>query len=161
MLRQSRSTFLCALSALAAAGLAAPAVAAADEITITVTQVKGLDKVDELSGGDYYARVTIDGEAQNTPVVKGKEFSPDWKISKSVSSGKHDVKLELIDKDLTEDDPVDINKLANRRFLEFSVDTKSCKIEGFSSTYRCGKAITRVGAEKKKAGITFKVTVKK
>lgn len=158
MLRQS----ICfATFALLAAAQSLAATAQAEEIVVTVTSVKGLDKVDELSGGDYFARVTIDGDVQNSAVVKDVEFKPDWVLSKSVAAGKHDVKLELIDKDVADDDPVDINRLPNKRSLEFSVDTKSCKIEGFASTYRCGKAITRVGDETKKAGITFNVTVKK
>lgn len=140
---------------------AAPKLALADEISITVISVKGLDKADELSGGDYFARVTIDGDAQITPTVKDVSFKPDWKIKKSVKKGEHDVKLELIDKDVAEDDPIDINRLDNKRALDFKVDTRSCKIEGFSSSYRCGKAITRTGGENKKAEIVFKVTVKK
>lgn len=161
MSRQFKALPVFIFALVAGTAFAASDRAAAAEITITVTSVKGLDKVDELSGGDYFARMTIDGDAQNSPVVKDVEFKPDWKLTKSVSAGKHDVKLELIDKDVAEDDPVDINRLPNKRSLEFSVDTKSCKIEGFSSTYRCGKAITRVGGENKKAAITFKVTVKK
>lgn len=160
MLRQRSSLCIATFAVLAVAYPLASA-AHAEEIIVTITNVKGLDKVDELSGGDYFARVTIDGETQNSPVVKDTSFKPDWKLSKKVSAGKHDVKLELIDKDLAEDDPVDINRLPNKRSLEFSVDTKSCKIEGFSSTYRCGKAITRTGAETKKAAITFNVKVKK
>ncbi|MDO9381375.1 MAG: hypothetical protein Q7T86_00780 [Hyphomicrobiaceae bacterium] len=152
--------------AVLATGVLLPAatlssVALADEITVSVTSVNGLDKVDELSGGDYFARVTIDGDAQSTPVVKDKSFKPDWKIKKSVSGGEHKLKLELIDKDLSEDDPVDINRLDNKRDLEFTVDTKSCKIEGFSSTQRCGSTITRAGKENKRAEISFKITVKK
>lgn len=151
--------------AVLAAGALLPAVTAtgaalADEIIVRVTSVKGLDKVDELSGGDYFARVTIDGEAQSTPVVKETKFKPDWKISKSVSSGEHKVKLELIDKDIAEDDPIDINRLNNKRDLEFKVNTRTCKIEGFSSTQKCGTTITRTGTENKKAEISFKVSVK-
>lgn len=163
---QLRMTHIVRALAVLAAGAVVPAVATtgvalADEITVTVSSVKGLDKVDELSGGDYFARVTIDGDAQSTPVVKDTKFKPNWKISKSVSSGEHKVKLELIDKDLAEDDPVDINRLDKKRDLEFTVDTKSCKIEGFSSTQKCGTTITRTGKENKKAEISFKVGVKK
>lgn len=162
----SRMTHISRAFAVIAAGALLPAVSApgaalADEITVSITSVKGLDKVDELSGGDYFAKVTIDGESQSTPVVKKSSFKPDWKISKSVSGGEHKVKLELIDKDLAEDDPIDINRLDKKRDLEFTVDTKSGKIEGFSSTQKVGNTITRAGKEKKKAEISFKVTVKK
>ncbi len=164
MLRLRVAVFSRALAVIAAGTivpLSAASVAMADDLTITITSVKGLDKVDELSGGDYFARVTIDGTKEDTPVVKETKFKPNWKITKSVSGGEHDVKLELIDKDLAEDDPIDVNRLPSKRSLEFKVNAKTCKVEGFSSTYNCGTTITRTGLEKKRAEISFKVTVKK
>jgi hypothetical protein len=161
------------VSALAAALLAVPlavtafapqsqAETASQELIITVKRVTLLDKVDELSKGDLYARVTIDGEIQSSPVVKGQNvFKPDWKLSKKVTRGDHNVKVELVDKDVTQDDNIDINRVDKKRDLEFSVNTKSCRIEGFSSSYKCGSSITRAGAEPKKADITFVVSVKK
>ena len=136
--------------------------AAADEIEIVITHVKALDAWDDLSKGDPFARVTIGKDAQTTPVIEQKtDITPDWKIVHKVKPGKHDVKLELLDKDVSVDDPIDINKVANKRPLEFTVDTRSCRIEGFSQGYRCGEKITRVGEESKKAEITFIVKVKK
>lgn len=132
------------------------------EITVTITRFHALDKADELSRGDFFARVTIDGEAQITPTVSDQaEVSPDWKITKSVSPGLHKVKLELIDKDVSVDDPIDINRLDKKRDLDFSVDTNSGVVDGFSEPHKVGQTITRAGAENKKASITFKVTVKK
>lgn len=132
------------------------------EITVAITHVKALDKFDEFSNGDMYGRVTIGGKSQSTPVIKGdKEVKPDWKISQAVPPGPTDVKVEIIDKDVAADDAIDINKLEKKRDLDFSVNTKSCTVEGFSQTYRCGASITRAGKEPKKAEITFKVSVKK
>lgn len=158
-----QSLAVAAVSALAMALAAAPSAARAEshEITVAITSVKAIDKVDELSGGDFFARVTIDGSSETTPVVKNASFKPDWKVTKSVSAGEHKVKVELIDKDVAEDDPIDINRLPNKRDLEFTVNTKTCRIEGFSSTMKCGATITRTGKEKKMAEISFKVTVKK
>lgn len=142
--------------------IAQPAAAQSEsEIVVSITRVKVLDKVDEMSGADLYAKVTIDGTTQETKIVKQESFSPDWVVSKKVKAGEHKVTVELIDKDLSVDDPVDINRLPNRRPIEFTVNTKTCKIEGFSSTYKCGNAIKRTGAETKKAEITFNVKVKK
>lgn len=155
----SRALLMAAVGVLTPAGLASTALA--DDITVTVTSVKGLDKVDELSGGDYFARITIAGDAKTTEIVKKSVFKPDWSVTKSVSAGEHDVKLELIDKDIAEDDPVDINRLDNKRSLEFKVNTKTCRIEGFSTTQKCNATITRAGKENKKAEISFKVSVKK
>jgi hypothetical protein len=153
------------VASLAMTLLALPLVAApahADpEISVSITRVKALDKVDELSGADIFARVTIDGAAETTKIVKQESFSPDWVVKKTVKPGKHDIRIELIDKDLADDDPIDINKLANRRMLEFSVDTKSCRIEGFTKTFKCGNKIVRAGGENKRAEITFNVKVKK
>jgi C2 domain len=161
------------VSAMAAALLAVPLAVAAfapqsqaasanQELTIKITNVRLLDKVDELSKGDLYARVVIDGEVQKTLVVKGENvIKPDWKISKKVSRGEHKVKIELDDKDVTQDDMIDINRVDKKRDLDFTVNTKSCRVNGFSSTYKCGSSITRAGTEDKKAEITFTVTVKK
>lgn len=165
---KSRRAFVLG-AGLATLGLGAavlvPTEAAAQpshEIIVTVTKFKALDRADDLSNGDFFARVTIDGQAVNSPVLDAKaEVHPDWKLSKSVPPGVHKVKLELIDKDVSVDDPIDINRLDKKRDLDFAVDTKSCKIEGFSGTYKCGTTITRAGGEQKKAIISFTVTVKK
>lgn len=145
-----------AVSVLAMATVAS-GEAAAHEISIKVTSFKPLDRADELSNGDFFARVTIDGKSQITSVITTdkSEERPDWKITQSVSPGVHNVKLELIDKDVAVDDPVDINRLDAKRDLDFTVDTRSGKIEGFAETYRTGTTITRSGAERKKAEISF------
>lgn len=136
--------------------------AAADEIDILVTHVKALDAFDELSKGDTFAKVTIGKDVQTTPVISQQtEIKPDWKIVHKVKPGKHDVKVEIFDKDLSVDDAIDINRVDHKRTLEFSVDTRSCRVEGFSQTYKCGESIKRAGEEKKKAEITFVVSVKK
>src|SRR5262245_10239807 len=99
--------------------------AAADEIEIVIKHVKALDAWDELSKGDPFTRVTIDKDVKNTPVIEQQtDVKPDWKIAHKVKPGKHDVKLELFDKDVSVDDPIDINKVANKRSLEFIVDTR-------------------------------------
>ncbi len=116
-----------------------------------------------MSDGDFFARATINGVASaiEKPTSTKGTFKPNWKLSQKVADGVIKVKLELIDKDVTADDPIDINKVANKRDLDFTVDTKSCKIEGFSQTYKCGAVITRAGTETKKAEISFTVAVKK
>ena len=132
------------------------------EITVTVTRFKALDKADELSAGDFFARVTINGKAKDSAIISNKtEASPNWQISTSVPPGVHNVKVQLIDKDVSVDDPIDINKVANKRDIDFTVDTRSCKIDGFNQAYKCGATITRAGTENKKAEISFKVSVKK
>lgn len=132
------------------------------EIVFTIKKIKPLDAWDELSKGDPYVRVTVGSTVAVSPVEKNdkSEFRPGWKLSAKVPQGVHKVKLELIDKDLTADDPVDVNRVDNKRDLDFTVDTKTCKIEGFSSTYKCGSSISRAGKETKKGDITFTVSVK-
>ena len=151
-----------ALTVFALQPTEAGAQAAKHEITLTVTRFKALDKADELSAGDFFARVTIDGQKLTTSVISDRaEVRPDWKLSKSVSPGVHNVKLELIDKDVSVDDPIDINRLGNKRDLDFTVDTRACKIDGFAQAYKCGAVITRSGGERKMAEISFKIDVKK
>jgi hypothetical protein len=160
------------LAVLATAGLAAAAVATAalaqgktHEVSIKISHVKALDRIDGgfAGGADFFARVTIGGETINTKPVKGaNEVKPDWVIVKSVPAGKVDVKLQILDKDpLKPDDKVDINRLPNKRDLDFTIDTNRCRVEGFASTYRCRSEIKRGGDERKKAEITFNVDVKR
>jgi hypothetical protein len=158
---------VCALAALPlstlALGTTATTAAAKDpEVIIKVTRLRALDQADAFSKGDFYAKVTINGEAVSTPPVKQEQsITPDWIVSKKVKAGVVKVNLAVFDKDVSVDDPIDINRLDNKRDLDFTVNTKTCKIEGFSSTYKCGAKITRAGKEKKDAEVTFIVTVKK
>lgn len=132
------------------------------EITVTVLSFKALDKADELSAGDFFARIRIDGKSAFSPELTGQsEFKPNWTLTLPASGGKVSVNLALIDKDLSVDDPIDINRLPNKRDLDFTVDTRTGRIEGFSQTYKTGQTITREGAEQKKATISFKVDVRK
>jgi hypothetical protein len=135
------------------------------QIVLNVQEVKALDKFDELSLGDIFARVTIAGTTQSTPILKqeaavGQVLKPNWQIIQNVGPGVHPVKVELIDKDLSQDDVIDINRLPNRRVLEFTIDTRRCRIEGFASDYSCKSPISRAGKEAKAAEITFTVDAK-
>ncbi len=151
-----------ALAAFAVAAAGTPSGAGAAEIVITVKKFHALDRADELSSGDFFARMKINGKAAFSPVLTGETvFNPDWKLTLPAKSGKNDVNLSLIDKDVSVDDPVDINRLPSKRDLDFTVNTKTCRIEGFAETYKCGQTITREGAENKKASISFTVDVKK
>jgi hypothetical protein len=155
------STRLAAAALALSAFAAAPSAALAAEVTVSVTKVSAIDKADEFSKGDFYARVTIDGETQSTQPIKQQNVDkPDWKISKKVKGGDVKVTLEILDKDVAQDDLIDINRVDNKRSLDFTVSTKSCRISGFSSSYKCGATITRAGKEKKAAEVSFKVNVK-
>lgn len=153
-----------AFGAFASALALAPAGAAAQshEITITVTRFQALDKADELSSGDFFARMRVEGKAAFSPVLTGQnEFTPNWKLTLPISAGKQNVNLALIDKDVSVDDPIDINRLPNKRDLDFVVDTRTGRIEGFAEPYKVGQVITRAGGERKKASISFKVGLNK
>jgi hypothetical protein len=146
------------LSLLPAVTTASPTLA--DNITVNISLVRALDRIDALSAPDLFARVTIAGEAFDTGVVRNRTASnPNWVVKKQVDSGVHEIKIEILDKDVTKNEPVDINRVDNKRDLDFTIDTKACKISGFSDAYRCGSEITREGQELKKAEITFSVNV--
>lgn len=160
---------LLASSATVAAVLAVAALgagsAAAEEIIVTVEHVRALDKIDLGPGGkaDFFAVVTIDGKSVKSPVVKrAEDIRPNWVLSLPVGRGTYDVKLELYDQDvLSKPDPIDINRVAAKRDLDFRVNTRNCSISGFSQGYSCRRTITRAGDEKKQAEISFKVDVRR
>jgi len=149
-----------ALAVGASMALAAGQAGAA-EIVITVTKFHALDRADELSSGDFFARMRIKGKAAFSPTITGEQvFTPNWKLTLPASKGVNEVNLALIDKDLAVDDPIDINRVENKRDLDFTVNTKTCRIVGFAESYKCGQTITRTGTQNKKAEISFTVDVK-
>src|SRR5262249_50543779 len=132
---------LCALGPIAA-----NAQGGTQEITITISSVRAVDSPDLFSKADYFARVTIDGDVQSTQPIKGQnEIRPNWKIVKRVAPGRHTIKVEILDKDLARNDLIDINAIDKKRDLDFTLDSRNCRIEGFATTYRCGTSITRTG----------------
>jgi hypothetical protein len=127
-----------------------------------IQRVKALDKIDALSKPDFLARVTIAGKAQVVQRVReGEDISPNWRISEVVPPGRHDVRIEVFDRDLTKNEPIDINRLPNKRHQDFTIDTRSCRIGGFAGVPRCNTPIVRGGTEAKRAEVTFTVSVKK
>lgn len=143
-----------------------PAMAQTHQVTVTVHSIKLLDRVDAASQADLFARVTIDGEQKVTSPLKqtgrvGDTIHAEFVVSKAVKPGTVPVKLELLDKDVRSDDLIDINRLDNRRVLDFTVNTRTCRIAGFPNAYRCNSRITRAGTENKKAEVTFTVAVRK
>jgi hypothetical protein len=139
------------------------AARAASEIVVVITKVTALDAADVWLAGpdDFYARVTIDGEIFTTRIKRQQNRAePNWKISKVVYGRMHTVRLEIFDKDLFKgDDKIDINRVNAKRDLDFTVDTRRCRIGGFSQSFRCGDPIRREGYEPKKAAIEFYVDV--
>jgi hypothetical protein len=160
-------TLACALAALPlstlALGTTATTAAAKDpEVIIKITRVRALDQADAFSKGDFYAKVNIGGETVSTPPVKQEaSITPNWVVSRKVKAGVVKVNIGIFDKDVSVDDPIDINRINNKKDLDFTINTKTCRVEGFASTYRCGAKISRAGKEKKAAEITFIVTVKR
>jgi hypothetical protein len=134
------------------------------EIVVTVIKVQPLDRLDLFSKADLFARVTIAGKEQSVPPAKGGAsdgtVTPNWVFKQAVPAGKVPIRLELFDKDLTRNEPIDINRVNGKRFQDFSVDTGSCRISGFAGSPKCGDVIARAGEEPKKAQISFTVDVK-
>lgn len=155
-----RSIALAAVMAALPFAAAMPTTARADVIVISIGQVQALDKIDALSKADFLARVTIAGETFVTPVIRNQDnIYPNWSVRKTVAPGIYDIKLEILDKDVTKNDYVDINARDNKRDLDFQVDTRRCRVLGFAQPYRCGSPIARRGNERKKAEVTFAVDV--
>jgi hypothetical protein len=132
------------------------------EITVNISKVRALDQMDVFSKGDFYARVSIAGVPQETkPIRQQADISPNWEIKSFVPPGNHPISVEILDKDLTKSEPIDINRVENKRQLDLSVNTRNCSISGLSGVSRCGQTIVRAGTERKKAEVTFTVNVKR
>lgn len=140
-------------------GGALPSAAEAQEtILVMIGRVQALDKIDLTGKADFLARVTIAGETFVSPVIKGQDvIEPNWLFKKTVGPGLHNVKIEILDKDVVKQDLVDINRVKNKRDLDFQVDTRNsnCMVLGFSEPYECGEEIRRAGDETKRGEITF------
>ena len=129
------------------------------DVTVTIDHVKALDLVDWGVAGqaDFFARVTIDGETFVTKPARGQnDVRPNWVFTKRVrASTRVPVKVEIFDKDVFKpDERVDINRVDRKRDLDFTINTFSCRVGGFSDVYRCRQPITRGGQERKRAEIT-------
>lgn len=130
------------------------------EVQVTIHRLTALDKADAFSSDDFYARVTIGGQVfKSERIRQTDQIIPNWRFSAIVPNGRTDVKIEVFDRDLQVDDQIDINRIDPKRDLDFVVNTRTCRLEGFSQPYRCGEDVRRAGGERKKAEITFMVQV--
>ncbi|MGE0766225.1 MAG: hypothetical protein AB7L90_07145 [Hyphomicrobiaceae bacterium] len=159
------------LRSVSCAAVAVPLIAgaarsaAADDIVVTVEHVRALDKIDLPTAGqaDFYAQITVDGKTVKSKFIRrADEIRPDWVMVVPVGRGRYQVKLEILDHNvLTKPTLVDINRLPDKRDLDFEVDTRRCIVTGFAETYKCGRAIRRAGDERRKAQVTFRVDVRR
>lgn len=159
-----RAVLALAAVPMAAVGLYAGSSEAArpHEVMVKITHVKAMDAIDNFSKGDFFARVLIGDAITTTPVAKQQaEIRPDWVVTEKVAPGKHKLRLQIFDKDLTADDLIDVNPLKGNRILEATIDTRSCRVSGYGKSYRCGSKVTVIGNEKKAAAVTFIVDVKR
>lgn len=144
---------------------AVPAVAttaSAAEVTVTIERVNGRGPGDLWSRSDFFARVTIDGVTTTTDVVRNQNnATPNWTITREVRRGIHDIKIEILDKDVTKQESIDITRTPSKKDLDFRANTRTCSVLGFAEGYRCGQSIVREGDEGKSAEITFRVDMKR
>lgn len=142
-------------------GAALPAVA--DEVIIRIERVRALDRIDPTSSPDFFAQVTIGGQVFKTVRIKNAvDIRPNWVIRADVPSGVTPVNISILDNNiLKKDELIDVNRVDNKRDLDFRVNTRSCQILDFSQSYRCRDRIVRGGSEKKAAELTFRVEVRR
>lgn len=151
-----------ALAAAAAVPLVAGTAmtAAADTITLRIESLRAIDKLDPLGQADFFARVTIDGQVFQTKRIRRADVvHPNWEFPHQTNKRSVDVKIEIFDKDiLTPSDLIDINRVDNKRDLDFRVtNERRCRVIGFADDYRCRDKVIRAGRERKAAEITFSV----
>ncbi|MFV0296711.1 MAG: hypothetical protein ACK5JT_11410 [Hyphomicrobiaceae bacterium] len=165
--RLVRTLATSALIAGAAIASAIPGATAAkaDRIRVVIDRVTALDNIDPAGGkADFFARVTIGGDVFTTKAVRrDSDLKPtDWVFTKRVRRGLQQVKIEIFDKDvLSKSDAIDINRVGNKRDLDFTVNTRRrpCRLPDFAGAPRCGHTITRAGGENRRARISFRVEV--
>lgn len=139
-----------------------PPVSRDVEVQVTIHRLVALDKGDAFSSEDFYARVTIGSQVFKSERVRHQDaINPNWKFSAVVPNQRTDIKIEVFDKDLAKDDQIDINRVDPKRDLDFVFNPRNCRLEGFSEAYRCGDDVTRAGGERKRAEMTFMVTLNK
>ncbi|MFM9939289.1 MAG: hypothetical protein ACKVP7_07325 [Hyphomicrobiaceae bacterium] len=162
---------LLSIRALCIMGIAAAALpfaaatsnsATTQEVVVTINRVRALDVIDAASKADFVARVTIAGQVFTTPPIRNQDdIQPtDWVFRHKVRPGAHPITIEILDKDVTRNDVIDINRAANKRSLDVGINTRLCQVTGLSELHRCGTRIVRAGTEPKKAEITFTVDVR-
>jgi hypothetical protein len=161
-LQQVSKSLVISAAALLVSGVAMSSAAQAHEVCVTVHSVVALDKID-VSPADFYARVEINGIVDVTKRIKQKNaITPNWVICQDVGKRKTvSMVLEIWDKDIAADDMIDINPITSpKRRQNFGVNTRTCRVSGFSSGPKCKTKITQSGNEKKKATVVFSVNVK-
>ncbi|MCS7158705.1 MAG: hypothetical protein N0A16_13410 [Blastocatellia bacterium] len=117
---------------------------------------------------DFYAVITIDGEALNNKAENDRwedkyNISPNWEFSKRVdlARGSIPITVEIWDEDgfsRFEDDHVDINPNRSKRNLGLTVNLRPCSVAGDISG-GCDLALTSNGTGEERAMIRFRIVV--
>ena len=90
------------------------------EVTVTVKEIRALDKIDSTCNPDFYVRVFINDEEFESPVWKNQKYlKPDWSATCDVPDNKTEVNIKIqlwdwntgLDKlcDISKNDPVEPN----------------------------------------------------
>jgi hypothetical protein len=92
------------------------------KVTVTIKEIRALDKIDLIGNPDFYVVVYINGEKQVSPVWHNKKYiKDDWSTQPvDVPEDKENVKIkiQLWDKNTFIDKKCDINSNENSSFLD-------------------------------------------
>lgn len=115
--------------------LSAPTVPRKVNVTIVrVKTIDGMDPIGPWSAADFYAKVTIDGQALPKSPKKNNrdDIFPEWSFSLTVSKTSVPIHIEIWDSDTwpNPDDHVDIDKDANNRDLDLVFDVATKTLSG-------------------------------
>jgi len=84
------------------------------EVTVTIKEIRALDKIDLLSEADFYLKVFINGDEFQSDVWKNADYLPDldWSATYNVDDFVEivDIRIELWDWNILFDRPCDISK---------------------------------------------------
>jgi hypothetical protein len=137
-----------------------PALAQTVQISVRIEKIVALDVANWTSPADFFARISIDGKSIQTPVVLNQnDISPNWEYREiAVGGGVRRIRIEVLDEDVTFNDPIDVNPQAGKRELDLTIDTSAlpCVVAG-DVTGSCNSSIISAGSESGRASLQFRI----
>ena len=162
MARMARASSIAVL-AMTTAFVIPSASAQTVQITVRIERIVALDPADYGGPADFFARLTIDGVQYQTPIIwENNDISPNWEYPHLVSgAGVRRIGIEVLDKDFSYDDLIDVSPVVGKRTLDLIINTSAlpCRVTG-DVAGRCDSSLTTEGAELGRASLRFSINAK-
>ena len=139
------------------------ALAQVVQISVKIEKIVALDPADFGNPADFFARISIDGQQYQTPVISDQnDISPNWEYRQVVvGGGVRRISIEVLDEDVSFNDAIDVNPQPSKRSLDLTINTSvlPCRVAG-DVTGNCNSSITVAGSEIGRASLQFRVSAK-